>query len=280
MDSFSGQFKLSITKALGDQLAASLEELTPAPLTLENLQELDRQAERDEISTRSGVYQLYRGDKFVYVGKADKSLSGRLSKHHRKIGGRTNIDLSEISFKCLFVEEDFSALAPERLLIAKHRGAGEIPWNTNGFGNNDPGKRRDGTAMAKNHFDVNFPIDLTAVVEGIHPGRHPLTRFLKDVKSGLPYTFRFEKKQITPLKSIEIDIPTKEISTHQAFSLIAAVIPEGWKISALLGYAIMYHDVEVRYPAANRYYLSGGAIEGAKPELDSARIIEECLDVM
>src|SRR5690606_35072949 len=63
------EFKLSITKALGDQLAAALEELSPAPLTEENINSLPR---------HKGVYQLYRHGEPVYIGKADVTLGQRL----------------------------------------------------------------------------------------------------------------------------------------------------------------------------------------------------------
>ena len=42
---FSKQFRLSITKALGDQLAEELANLTPAPLTKSNLENLEHQAQ-------------------------------------------------------------------------------------------------------------------------------------------------------------------------------------------------------------------------------------------
>lgn len=58
-------FTLSITKALGDQLAAALDGLDRAPLTEPNIARLKE---------KPGVYQLYLNGEFVYVGKADKSL--------------------------------------------------------------------------------------------------------------------------------------------------------------------------------------------------------------
>src|SRR5689334_4898102 len=57
---YHDDFRLSITKALGDQLAAALEKLGRAPLDEQHLKALDE---------RPGVYQLYINEKFVYVGK-------------------------------------------------------------------------------------------------------------------------------------------------------------------------------------------------------------------
>ncbi|MFJ6232461.1 hypothetical protein ACIQH0_00045 [Streptomyces griseus] len=62
---FHRSFTLSITKALGDQLAANLATLTRAPLSDTSF---------GQLLERPGVYQLYLHDAFVYVGKADKSL--------------------------------------------------------------------------------------------------------------------------------------------------------------------------------------------------------------
>src|SRR5689334_7795740 len=76
--SYHDDFKLSITKALGDQLAYALGQLGRASLTEENL---------EILSERPGVYQLYLNGDFVYVGKADKSLPERLRNHLTKLSG-------------------------------------------------------------------------------------------------------------------------------------------------------------------------------------------------
>ncbi|MFG2182099.1 GIY-YIG nuclease family protein [Streptomyces abikoensis] len=118
---FHDDFRLSITKALGDQLAEALTTLGRAPLNEENLSKLEE---------RPGVYQLYVNDAFVYVGKADrkhKGLPGRLRNHLRKLSGRGNLDLADVTFSCLYVDEDFSALAPEQLLINHYKERGRDP---------------------------------------------------------------------------------------------------------------------------------------------------------
>ncbi|MET7494119.1 GIY-YIG nuclease family protein [Streptomyces sp900116325] len=120
-----------------------------------------------KLDERPGVYQLYRNGEFVYVGKADKSLPTRINKHLHKVSGRTNIALSEMTFTCLYVAEDFSALPPEKLLTMHYMERGEIPWNNNGFGNNDPGKRRDETVVKANHFDNQYPIDVDRVLNNL-----------------------------------------------------------------------------------------------------------------
>ncbi|MGV9319800.1 GIY-YIG nuclease family protein [Streptomyces sp. NPDC003660] len=123
-----------------------------------------------QLSQRPGVYQLYLGDDFVYVGKAETSLPSRLRQHLRKISGRRSITPSDMTFSCLYVAEDFSAMAPEQLLINHRRDLSEIPWNNNGFGNRDPGRQRDHTALKPTHFDALYPIDLDRPVDGLEAG--------------------------------------------------------------------------------------------------------------
>ncbi|MFJ1938130.1 GIY-YIG nuclease family protein [Kitasatospora sp. NPDC088160] len=247
-------FTLSITKALGDQLAAALADLDRAPLHEDSIKELKE---------RAGVYQLYLDGEFVYVGKADKSLPARLRNHLRKISGRRRIALEEMTFSCLYVAEDFSALAPEQLLISHHKEMGNIPWNNNGFGNKDPGRQRDSTILKQNHFDVMFPIDLGRPVEGLEAGEFTLQDLLEKVKAGLPYNFRYGKSVEFKRRLVQVQVgPT---TADEVFRLISAEIPDRWQIAALMGYVIMYDDSPSHYKSAWRYYRAGQAID-AEPE--------------
>ncbi|MFF3485207.1 GIY-YIG nuclease family protein [Streptomyces sp. NPDC002701] len=255
-------FTLSITKALGDQLAKALEGLDRAPLAEENLARLKE---------KPGVYQLYLNDKFVYVGKADKSLPARLRNHLRKISGRRNISLEEMAFSCLYVAEDFSALAPEQLLITHHKGQGDIPWNNNGFGNKDPGRQRDSTVLKRNHFDVLFPIDLDRPVEGVQAGETTLHTLLEAIKTGLPYNFRYGKA--AEFKTRRVHVPADGMTADEVFRLISAEIPTKWQVTALMGYVIMYDDSPIEYKSAWRYYRNGQPI-GAVPEAEPAGDVE------
>ncbi|MEU2746688.1 GIY-YIG nuclease family protein [Streptomyces collinus] len=276
--SFSNQFRLSITKALGDQLAEELDKLTPAPLTQDNLDELDRRAVIENLASRSGVYQLYRQTeqdpepKLVYVGKAEKPLYQRLGNHLKKISGRIGISLDEMTFKCLFVAEDFTAVAPEKLLIKQYRKDGHIPWNTNGFGNKDPGRNRDRTVLKKNHFDVLFRIDLGREVVGLAAGGQTLESLLAQIKNGLPYNFRYEESGI--YQDVTVSVPPGPMTADQAFRLVAANLPDGWQVAALMGYVIMYHDAQADYASAWRYY-RGTEVHDSEPKLKAAGKIKE-----
>ncbi|MDA0564663.1 GIY-YIG nuclease family protein [Streptomonospora sp. S1-112] len=256
------EFTLSITKALGDQLAAALDGLDSAPLAEPNIAHLKE---------KPGVYQLYLNGAFVYVGKADKSLPTRLRQHLRKISGRQRISLDSMTFSCLYVAEDFSALAPEQLLISHHKGKGDIPWNNNGFGNKDPGRQRDSTVLKRDHFDVLFPIDLDRPIEGLRAGELTLHGLLEAVKDGLPYNFRYGKDD--SFKSRPVTVPADQMTADEIFQLISAEIPDKWQITALMGYVIMYDDSPRPYKSAWRYYRDGRRIESVA-EADSATIVE------
>ncbi|MBR7833482.1 Eco29kI family restriction endonuclease [Actinospica durhamensis] len=227
-------FRLSITKALGDQLGEEIRKLTPAPLAPSAL---------SGLKPEPGVYQLYRRDKLVYIGKADRSLPERLAQHGRKISGRENISTSEMTFTCLYVAEDFSAVAPETLLIKQHQGHGQAPWNNNGFGNKDPGRNRDRTVVKSSHFDAHFPINLSTAVSvrrGVHGAKH----LLESLKDSLPYNLRYDEvfkaKSGAALERIEVlESPT---TAREAFRLIVGSLPAGWQLTALPGYAILYKE--------------------------------------
>lgn len=231
----TGDFRLSITRALGDQLTDALSMLTPAPLDGANLSTVDR---------RGGVYQLYHNGMLVYIGKADSSLRDRLGQHRRKIGGRRNISLSDMSFTALYVEEDFSAVAPENLLIQRHSGI--VSWNTNGFGNKDPGRQRDTSAVKPNHFDALYPIDLEWELQ-IPRGRHNLAKLLARVKTDLPYLFRYEgsgealAKQPLALRQAEVELVSNNPRANEVFQCVVAEL-KTWQATALPGYVIMYPE--------------------------------------
>ncbi|THA70757.1 Eco29kI family restriction endonuclease [Streptomyces sp. A0958] len=253
------EFKLSITKALGDQLATALEGLTPARLTMSNIRAL---------RPLPGVYQLYKAGDLVYVGKADRSLPQRVEKHFRKISGRTNIDITEMAFTCLYVDEDFGAVAPERLLINQHRGQGQVPWNYNGFGNNDPGKRRDTTEVDDDHFDHHYPIDLDFKITELPVQSMPLdaevslSTLLQATKTKLPYVFRYQASN--EFDDITVEPPAHETTADELLRTIAARLPNQWQITSLPGYLIMYPKTE-DYPSARRYYRNTGVVDVHAP---------------
>lgn len=236
------EFKLSITRALADQLLDKLAELTPAPLTSDNLAALQQ---------RPGVYELFLKNEEdrterVYVGKASKELPSRLDKHRRKLSGRAHISLDDVHFQCLYVDEDLEAAAPEKMLINRYRAQGVLPWNTNGFGNNDPGRNRDHSLVKAKHFDALYPANLDLVLEDcpLGPGDYTLKRYLKIVKNTLPFNLRYEEKTPRAKEDTQhsIKVPTRPLTARELISLAIDALPEGWQATALPGYVILYHE--------------------------------------
>jgi hypothetical protein len=260
---YHDDFRLSITKALGDQLADALSRLGPVPLTEENLSRLDE---------RPGVYQLYLCGEFVYVGKAERSLPSRLRNHLRKISGRRNIELVDIAFSCLYVAEDFSALAPEQLLISHHKEIGGIPWNNNGFGNKDPGRQRDTTILKKGHFDLIYPIDLDIRIERLMPGEYTLTAFLRILKLDLPYNFRYAEPDQSEPSTLEVQ--AHNLSADNAFHMLSKKLSGKWQIATLMGYVIMYPESPKEYGSAWRYYRAGQTIDSV-PEASAEELTSD-----
>jgi hypothetical protein len=244
----SAEFKLSITKALGHQLVDSISGLTPAPLN---------DTEIATLRPEQGVYQLYHDGELVYIGKADDTLPARLGQHRRKISGRQSIELGDMTFTALYVEEDLSAVAPETLLINHHRTRGAISWNFGGFGRNDPGRERDTTRLKPTDFDARFPIQLDWPCDTLQ-GDHTAIELLRHVKTYLPYVFRYQDAQ---KRDVHQPPDYHQTNVHvvanttadDLLRTIVEALPAGWQITALHGYVIMYHETR-NYTAALRTY--------------------------
>ncbi|APU41093.1 hypothetical protein BSL84_16335 [Streptomyces sp. TN58] len=255
-----------ITPEAEELLIRLMEKQDPVDLTLENLATLD---------DSPGIYQLYRRQArnegaIVYVGQSDRSLRQRLQGQMVKISGRLNIDVNEMSFARLYVEDDLSVVNPARLLVNRLRDQGEeIPWHMNGFGNSDPGRNRDRTALKFQHFDAQHPINLDWVIRNDGPsGRMAVLEFATLVKGKLPYLFRFAY-QGREIETVSVEVPEGAISADKAFRLLAAALGAEWQVSALSGYVVMYRERGVEYPSATRYYC-GTRVWDSTPEFYGA----------
>ncbi|WP_158542884.1 Eco29kI family restriction endonuclease [Phytoactinopolyspora halophila] len=238
----SAEFKLSITRALADQLLEKLANLDPVPLTSDNL---------EALQPRPGIYELFLngGDgskERVYVGKASKELPSRLDKHRRKLSGRAHINLTDVHFQCLYVDEDLEAAAPEKMLINRYRAAGVVPWNTNGFGNNDPGRKRDHSLVKAKHFDALYPANLDLILDGatLPPGEYTIKRYLKAVKTALPFNLRYEERTASAKDYTQhkVEVPEEPLTARELIALAIDALPEGWQATALPGYVILYYE--------------------------------------
>lgn len=233
---FVDTFTLSVTRALRDQLIEKLDSLTPETLNLENLAAVER---------LGGVYQLFFEDRLVYVGKSTKNLHARLSKHLKKISGRVGNLVGRVKFRCVYVDEDLDAVAPEKMLIGTFKSQGMAEWNNNGFGNNDPGKQRDLSAVDPTHFDALYPINLDASVPlGDLSNSPTVHEALTKLKAALPFLLRFENSKLdleVPLSPIEGSL---ERTVSEWIETIVADLPESWVAIALPGYLISYPNIE------------------------------------
>lgn len=164
-----------------------------------------------------------------------------------------------MSFKALSVDEDFAAVAPEKLLIDRFRGSGKAPWNENGFGINDPGVERDTTVFGVDHFDQIYPADLGWVIDGIPQGTQTLRSFLKFAKTELPYTFRYaycRTSRESFYDQFVVTVEKPEMTADEFLRFVSAQLPDEWQIMVLPGYAVMYPK-ELRSQSARKRYIGG-----------------------
>jgi hypothetical protein len=241
-------FTFDLTGALAQQLEAALPGLMQAPLTLDAL---------EGVETTPGIYQLYLRSELIYIGKADKSLRGRLSDHHKKISGRLNITIEDMSFTGLYLEGTWIPVGPEQMLINRRkRVTGVEPlWNTNGFGMNDPGKERDTTNFKNDHFDVMYPADLGYAIKSLKEGIYSTDKLLPILKGLLPYLFRYENQwaRHPDYLASQVTIPQSSPTATQVFEAVINALPPGWQITALPGYVIMYKNLR-SYPSARQIF--------------------------
>ncbi|MFF5202976.1 Eco29kI family restriction endonuclease [Micromonospora parva] len=239
-------FTFDLTGALAEQLLAKLPDLAPEPLAPVQL---------GLVEDMPGVYQLYRNRTLVYVGKADASLRGRLFDHYRKLSGRENVSVTEMTFTGLYLEGTWIPVGPEQMLIK--RLGGEPAWNTNGFGINDPGQNRDATNFKQGHFDVQFPANLDFVLTTLRPGIQSVRDVIQLAKQELPYVFRFENKHAKhpDYLSSTVEIPADVLLTaDELFSIVAQALPAEWQLVALPGYVVMYKNYPTHYQSARKVY--------------------------
>lgn len=231
----SADFTLRITLALTSQLRSMLDTLRPEPLTIDNIEALKK---------RKGIYQLYHVETLVYVGSAKTSLPTRLNQHRRKISGRLNIDVADLSYTCLYVDEDMTVLSPEHALMDAFKADGSCEWNFNGFGNKDPGVARDTTELDTNHWDVKYPADLSLTVPAMSAGDYDCLDFMKKLKAALPFNFRYQKKGagVGDYKGVTIRVPANAMDAASLFKLLVGALPPEWQATVLPGYVILYKN--------------------------------------
>jgi hypothetical protein len=212
------------------------------------------------IPNAQGVYQLFHCGKLVYVGKTDAQagLRLRLTRHAWNIKSRHNLDVSEMEFKAVQVLV-FSAMDLETSLISHYRRKRQPPvWNGSGFGNNDPGRRRDTTVLKQDGFDALYPINIDVeIVVGWQAGASAQTA-LSSLSAAVPYTIRYEKDDaaVAELASAA-PLPLAQPTTvRQAIIQILSALPSGWQGTRLPGRVIIYRETKDDYPGGEVIFRS------------------------
>ncbi|MGN5377938.1 hypothetical protein ACQ4WX_10410 [Streptomyces lasalocidi] len=205
------------------------------------------------LHTPTPTTQATVGDSVSFHLGFDAALGARL---WRALDEQAPVPLAE-------KELQKSAVAPERLVIRylKEEQGAQLPWNLNGFGNNDAGRQRDRSELNPRHFDMVHPIDLDWALlnDGMHRTWSPKD-FADFIKSGLPYSFR-HKLEPEYLEAAPLVVPEGPLSADGAFRLLARGLGDAWQISALKGHVLLYKE-HTQYPNAVRYY-RGESVQNA-----------------
>ncbi len=220
-------FDFDLGRAVLEQLRAQLADIEGGPLTA-----------LGQVEDRRGIYQLIYQDVPVYIGKANESILTRLTKHQRKIVGRRNIDITDMAFKGLYVHGNWAASVSEDMLIKDYVRHGQASWNGTGFGINDPGRNRDNTVLAANHFDRQYPIRDDWPCSDIGPNNWPAWDLIQTFKDQLPFLFRTGVKE-ADVAGVQIVVPQRAMSARDLLILLAQHVP-GSKATIFPGHMILY----------------------------------------
>jgi hypothetical protein len=218
---------------------------------------LERLPSRPELPLSShqavnspGVYILLQNRKEVYVGKADRDLAGRLTRHADNISARHNISLNEMSCRYIYFLEYGLVKLAEPMLIEHFKKKGLAEWNSRGFGSNDPGRKRD--KGKPSWFDEQYPIRHDYVVE-LPAKTYSSLELLRELRGKLPFTLRFEEEDPQSRSELERGGPFQFTEPRRAtvtewLSLACGNLPPGWQLTALLGRIILYKEHDAGYP--------------------------------
>lgn len=225
-------FDLDLARALREQLVEAFEVLEEASLNQQTIAQVPRER---------GVYQLYHAGQLVYVGKA-ASLRTRLVNHFRKISGRTNIDIADMTFKCLWMSPNWTTLAPEAQLIELYGLQGTASWNGNGFGPNDPGQGRDERNDPPSAFDESYPIRSDWPCTSVNAGNWGVLELLTALKTELPFLLRFERPN-ADYEGVSVTVPEAGMSASELLRLATQAMPPGWQATRFPSHMILYKRI-------------------------------------
>lgn len=235
---FFAHFEIDLVSALAEQLVTAFAELERGGLTTENIA---------LVPAGQGVYHLFLDGILVYVGKAD-NLRTRLSQHRRKIEGRKNIDVADVTFNCLTVHKNWTALAPETSLIGHYKTQpGVCEWNGNGFGIHDPGRERETTNKPPDGFDSQYPIHEEWVCDFVAAGNWNVRELLIRMKEELPFLLRYAavnknyRSGHADYNNVSLTVPQIDMPAVDLLRLIAQRLA-GWQGTRFPSHMILYKE--------------------------------------
>ena len=232
------RFDFDLGRAVLEQLIEKFEGLSIGPMAAPSI---------NSIFPEQGVYQLFMRAKLVYAGKTSKTLPSRLLRHHRLLSGRKNITLSDMGFKAVVIHRNWMPSVHERLVIDHYTGIGFCEWNATGFGNNDPGRRREDTI--KNRFDLDCPINESFPCAWVDPRTWNVLDLLISLKQNSPFLFRYQcdpKKRFTKgsvkYNQLDVVIPKADMTIREILSVVVDRLPAGWQATFFPSHVILYEE--------------------------------------
>jgi len=246
----SAKFEIDIISALSSQLEAAFDKLTVGALTTTLI---------DTLEVGQGIYHLYHGGVLVYVGKAE-NLPARLREHRLKLSGRCGINAADVGFKCLYVHENWTTLAPETSMIRHYKttSSGVCEWNGNGFGPHDPGRNREVTNKAPDGFDMRYPINEKWPCTWVEVGEWRVLDLLVTLKDSkrLPFLLRYETEHLggdrfadyrkghPDHRTATVMVPSTGMPALELLRVITHAL-SGWQSTAFPSHMILYKESRV-----------------------------------
>lgn len=254
-------YNFHFLNTVSKQLVDELKRLETTPLNEDSLAELE--AFQDKINSSQGIYLLHLRNEPVYLGKAG-NVRERLAQHLNKLTGRIHgserLDLCEIGFKVLLLDQSMSTAANEDILIAFFQNDHKGLWNNKGFGPKDPGKHRDTTKPS--YFDKEYPINRAFPVTGLK-NNVTIGDLFKVMKKTLPFVFRYQK---LPKAIADTLLDLTEVKREAEILLRFAMnqFPAGWH-AAMVGFGMVVYKGRKAYWHTAEVVVSTGSLPPLPP---------------
>ncbi|MEE1818306.1 PIN-like domain-containing protein [Streptomyces sp. SP18ES09] len=199
---------------------------------------------------------LFHEDSLVYLAFAS-STSRVLRRWHRKLSGRKNITPSDVSFVAAPVTEE---QVNDRALMHGMLTEEQPEWNSNGFGNHDPGRLRVYRGLREDHFDLLYPIDISMKVSRLIGARNVGEAF-ESLRGYAPYRVHMSLRDLSEVADQEIDSGELNGTVENCLRILTESLPQGWQTTVMPG-SIIIEPLLKDVPNA-QLILRGGLINEA-----------------